>query len=143
MTKKFKLENLARELYVEKNMLQEAIAKQIGVSERTIRRWKIANNWDKQRLEYVRIKKSFHEDLYDFSRKLMAKLENDMENKENIASARFFTAARMLPLIEKVKAYEDEVARENQAKNKKKSTEIPPEVIRQINEEFLGIKEED
>ena len=73
----------------------------------------------------------------------MAKLENDMENKENIAPARFFTAARMLPLIEKVKAYEDEVAREKQAKNKKKFTEIPPEVIRQINEEFLGIKEED
>ena len=143
MTKKFKLEELARELFVKENMTQEAIAKQIGVSERTIRRWKIANNWDKQRLEYVRIKKSFHEDLYDFSRKLISILQRDMENKANIPPSRYFTAARMLPLIEKVKAYEDEVAKEKQAKNKKKSTKIPPEVIRQINEEILGIKEED
>ena len=52
----------------------------------------------------------------------------EKSEKLNVQPARFFTAARMLPLIEKVKAYEDEVAREKQTTNKKKPTEIPPEV---------------
>lgn len=137
MTKKNTLSEQAQRLYVIEQMTLNEIAEHIGVNERTIRRWKSANNWDKKKDGYLNTKTMFHEELYTFARKLMSSIEYDIDNNEKVDPARFFTFTRMLPLITKVKSYEDEIAKKTKDNNKQ---EITPEFIKMINEEFLGIK---
>lgn len=55
MTKKNTLSEQAQRLYVIEQMTLNEIAEHIGVNERTIRRWKSANNWDKKKDGYSNI----------------------------------------------------------------------------------------
>ena len=139
MTKKHKLYEYAQELYFESGMTQEAIAKQLGISEKTFRRWKIEYNWADAKKEFLKVKTSFHEDLYKFARKIMETIEDDMDNHNSITPSRFYTVTRMLPLINMVKAYEDQVAKEKSEKQKDRLTE---DEIKDIRKNILGIQNE-
>ena len=83
----------------------------------------------------------FHEEMFNFARKLMASIELDMDNNEKIDPGRMFAFTRMLPLITKIKEYEDEVVKKGG--DKSQDFEITPDFIKQINEEFLGIKSDE
>lgn len=130
------LENAER-LYVVEQMLIEDVAQRVGVSERTIRRWKDEFKWDYKREQYLNSKQMFHEELFNFARKLMASIELDMDNNEKIDPGRMFAFTKLLPMITKVKSYEDDVSHKDA---KTQNTEITPEFIKEINETFLGIK---
>ena len=130
------LENAER-LYVVEQMLIEDVAQRVGVSERTIRRWKDEFKWDYKRKQYLNSKQMFHEELFNFARKLMASIELDMDNNEKIDPGRMFAFTKLLPMITKVKSYEDDVSHKDA---KTQNTEITPEFIKEINETFLGIK---
>ena len=77
------LENAER-LYVVEQMLIEDVAQRVGVNERTIRRWKDEFKWDYKREQYLNSKQMFHEELYNFARKLMTSIELDLDNNEKI-----------------------------------------------------------
>ncbi len=130
------LENAER-LYVVEQMLIEDVAQRVGVSERTIRRWKDEFKWDYKREQYLNSKQMFHEELFNFARKLMASIELDMDNNEKIDPGRMFAFTKLLPMITKVKSYEDDVSHKDA---KTQNTEITPEFIKEINATFLGIK---
>ena len=57
MTKKYKLYEYAQELYFEGSMTQEQIANQLGISEKTFRRWKNEYKWADAKKEFA--KKTF------------------------------------------------------------------------------------
>ena len=130
------LENAER-LYVVEQMLIEDVAQRVGVNERTIRRWKDEFKWDYKRKQYLNSKQMFHEELFNFARKLMASIELDMDNNEKIDPGRMFAFTKLLPMINKVKSYEDNVSQKEESTQNK---EITPEFIKEINETFLGIK---
>ena len=81
----------------------------------------------------------FHEELYNFARKLMSSIEYDIANNNKVDPGRMFTFSKILPLITKIKEYEDGVAK----KDSDKPREITPDFIKEINEQFLGIKSND
>lgn len=130
------LENAER-LYVVEQMLIEDVAQRVGVNERTIRRWKDEFKWDYKREQYLNSKQMFHEELYNFARKLMTSIELDLDNNEKIDPGRMFAFTKLLPMINKVKSYEDNVSQKEESTQNK---EITPEFIKEINETFLGIK---
>ena len=130
------LENAER-LYVVEQMLIEDVAQRVGVNEITIRRWKDEFKWDYKRKQYLNSKQMFHEELFNFARKLMASIELDMDNNEKIDPGRMFAFTKLLPMINKVKSYEDNVSQKEESTQNK---EITPEFIKEINETFLGIK---
>ena len=76
--KKQTLAQDAFKLYAEKFMSLNEIAKKLKVNEKTLRRWKKADNWETKRAEYLRTKTTLHSDLYDFTRSLINSIENDM-----------------------------------------------------------------
>ena len=80
----------------------------------------------------------YQADIEWFARKLMSSIEYDMDNNEKVDPSRMFTFTRMLPMIIKIKEYEDVVAQNSNGESK--PVEITPEFINKINEEFLGIK---
>lgn len=140
MTKKNSLATCAERMFVIEQMTINEIASQLQVHEKTIRNWKEEYNWASKRQQYVNTTTMFHEELFNFARKLMTSIEYDIDNNEKVDSGRMFAFTKMLPLITKIKAYEDEVAKKD---TDNKSTELSPDFIRQINEEFLGIKSYD
>ena len=87
--KKHILAEDAFKLYVEKFMSLKDIAKQLHLNEKTLRRWKKADDWENKRLKYLREKTTLHADLYNFARSLINSIEKDMNNKEKIEPARF------------------------------------------------------
>lgn len=140
MVKKTTLAPYAKELYVEKFMSIDAIAKQVGVNERTIRRWKEAEKWDCERAEHLKLKTTFHEDLYKFSHTLFNSIKQDMENGNKVEPARLYMSAKLTKMIGLIKKYEDDVAKSKKETSKETPKGLTSEIIQEIEENILGIK---
>jgi hypothetical protein len=141
LSKKKSFAEIAERMFIVEQMTTSEIASQFNVSERTVRSWSSQYEWEKKRKQYFESKSMFHEEMFNFARKLMASIELDMDNNEKIDPGRMFAFTRMLPLITKIKEYEDEVVKKGG--DKSQDFEITPDFIKQINEEFLGIKSDE
>jgi len=127
----------AERLYVYDLLTIEETAKKIKVSPRTISYWKERGDWDVKKQSFLKSKQAFHKDLYELARKLMDGILIDIENNEEISSSRSSLFCKMLPLIVKIKEYEDVV---NKYEEKPEKKGLSPEILRKIEEEILGIK---
>jgi len=127
----------AERLYVIEQMTIEEIAEKLKVNEKTIRNWKNEGNWDLEKIQYVKSKQMFHEDLYNFARKLMATIEDSFEKGERVDPGRMYAFMRMLPMITKIKEYEDIVEKSKPKKAANKG--LSKDIIKQIEAEILGI----
>jgi len=127
----------AERLYILEQMSINAVAESVGVNERTIRRWKSKHNWDTKRSQYLNTKTMFHEELYNLARKLMTSIEFDLDNGKKIDQGRLFTFTRMLPLITKIKEYEDIVS---EKEIKTEAQGLTPDFVELIETEILGMK---
>ena len=139
--KKHALAQDAFKLYAEKFMTLEEIAKRLNVNERTLRRWKKAENWELKKTEYLREKTTLHSELYNFARNMINFIQKDFENDVKIDPGRFYSVTKILKLINIVKSYEDEVLNKNN-KTDEKPKGLTPETIREIEEKILGIYRE-
>lgn len=137
--KKQILAETAANLYIEKFMTLETIAKQLNVSERTLRRWKAEGNWDEKRFNYIQSKTTFHENLYSFGKSLLDSVMTDMKNGEKLDSSRLYTVTKIMNMLKNVKTYEDKVTAESCETEKPKSTGLSPDIVREIEEKILGI----
>lgn len=141
--KKHVLAETAAKLYNEKFMTLESIAKQLNVNERTLRRWKSVDNWENKRLEYIKSKTTFHEDLYNFGRTLLETIKADISNGKRVEPSRLHTVTKIMTLLKNVKTYEDNVLNDKYSPEKANHREISPETIREIEEKILGITYEE
>ena len=140
MSKKDTLAAIAERMYVIDQMTLNEIASQLKIHEKSVRNWKEEFEWAKKRAQYIKTNTMFHEELFGFARKLMSSIQYDMEQGERVDPGRMFTFAKVLPLITKIKEYEDNVAKKGL--ENKENLEITPDFIKLINEEFLGIKQD-
>ena len=127
----------AERFYVIERMTEKEVAQQVGVHERTIRRWKKEHNWDVKKDQYFQTASLFHKEMYNFARKLMISIEYDLDNGNEINSSRMYTFAKILPLITKIKDYEDNIKNDSNAKI---PAGITPDVVELIETEILGMK---
>ena len=139
MTKKKSLAAAAERFYVIEQMTMVEMAQLLNVHEKTIQNWKDEFNWDEKRNQFIQTKKSFHEEMYNFARKLMNTIEYDIDSGNKVEQGRLYTFAKMLPFITKIKEYEDSKDKHNDEQTK----DITPDFIKMINEEFLGIKSDE
>ena len=138
MTKRDVVLEYAQKLYVIDHNTIGEIARKVEVNEKTVRRWKQTYKWDEKKAEYIRAHRMFHEELFNFARKLMITIECDMDNQEKIDPGRMYAFTKMLPLINKIKEYEDSVLQKETAKQESKG--LTPELVKLIEEEILGVK---
>ena len=141
--KKQILADSAANLYIEKFMTLENIAKQLNVSERTLSRWKAEGNWDEKRFKHIQAKTTSHEDLCDFGKTLLESIKADMKNGEKVEPSRMYTLTKIMNMLKNIKTYEDKVSAENCETAKSKSGELSADIIREIEEKILGITYED
>lgn len=126
----------AERLYVIEQMSLEEIAKRLKLNRKTVMQWKDLGDWGNKRKTYLRSKQCFHEEMYEFARKLMKDISSDIDAGEKVDVGRMYAFCRILPMFTKVKDYEDIVAKKNKAEAPKGLT---PEMIAQIQEDILGI----
>ena len=127
----------AERFYVIERMTEKEVAQQVGVHERTIRRWKKEHNWDVKKDQYFQTASLFHKEMYNFARKLMISIEYALDNGNEINSSRMYTFAKILPLITKIKDYEDNIKNDSNAKIPEG---ITPDFVELIETEILGMK---
>lgn len=135
MAKKQLYFNEAERLYVVEQCTIAEIASRLRLGEKTVRIWKDDGDWENKRLQYLKSKSAFHEELYEFARKLMCSIKEDMEGGERIDPGRMYAFTRLLPMIIKVKDYE-EVLKSQEHKEQKGITE---DVLKIIEKEVLGM----
>ena len=130
----------AERLFVYEYLPADAIAKQLNLNRKTINNWRAGYEWDKKRASFLKSKTSFHEELFEFARKIMREISADIDAGEKIAPARLNALCRFVPLFGTSKKYEDTIAQKEKTEIKRGLT---PELIAQIEEEVLGITPND
>ena len=127
----------AERLYVLDYCSLEEIANRLKLNRKTVMAWKEQGDWNNKRKKFLL---SFHEELYEFARKLMKDITADIDAGEKVDPGRMYAFCKIIPMFTKVKDYEDIVAKKEQKETRKGLT---PELIAQIEEEVLGITPND
>ena len=127
----------AESLYINEYMSLKDIASKLKLNEKTVRAWRKLGNWEAKRNQYLKSKSSFHEELYAFSRKLMSSIIDDLDKNEKVDSGRLYTFARLLPLITKMKEYEDIIVKSD---DKDTNKGLTSDIVKMIEKEVLGIQ---
>jgi len=99
LSKKHLYYEQAEEFYVVEQMTIKEIELKLKLSHSTISAWKKDGKWDVKRIKFVASKKSFHEGLEEFGKKLLYSLNEDFNNGKKPDTGRMYAFTRMLPLI--------------------------------------------
>lgn len=130
----------AERLFIHEYMPATVISQKLNLNRKTINKWRAEHDWDKKRASFLKSKMNFHEELYEFARKLMDGISADMEAGEKIDPGRMYAFCKVIPMFTKVKSYEDLVSK----KDKKVAPRgLTPDIVAQIEEEVLGITPND
>jgi len=128
----------AENLFVYKLKTVETIANELNLSRKTVMVWKEKGDWEHKRKLYLKSKLAFHEEIFEFARKIMKDISEDMENGNKIDASRMYAFCKIVPMFMKVKDYEDVMAAIKGKKEKPKG--LTADIIAQIEEEVLGIQ---
>jgi hypothetical protein len=142
--KKQILADSAKNFYIKKFMTLKNISKELNVSVRTLRRWKLDGNWDIKRSEYIKSNTTVQEDLYNFGRSILKSIMTDMENDQKVEPARMYTVIKIMNMLKNVKTYDGRIIDRNfSIPELTKPKALSPEIIKEIEEKILGITHED
>lgn len=127
----------AEKMYIYDKIKLEEIGSKLNISRRTLFYWKKKYEWDRKRFEAEHNQENFSIELFDFARKLMQKISNDVDNKNPTPQSEIYSLIKILKNIPQVKQYETS----NQKSKQPKSTgQLTPEVIKQIERDVFGIE---
>lgn len=138
---------IAERMFIVEQQTIDSIAGNLQVAEKTVRLWKAEGNWDIKRSQYLKTKTDFHEDLYNFARKLMKVIALDMDRmlenptiddseRDKRLESRINSMSRLLDKLPKTKDYESKIKAEAEAENE---SEVSGDIISQKVHEILGI----
>ncbi len=140
MNSKKYLFNEAERIFIYEYSTVDEVADKLNLNRKTIMAWKDEGDWDKKRKDYLKSKQSFHEELYEFARKLMKDIASDMDLGEKVDPGRMYAFCKIIPMFAKVKDYEDIVTKKDK---KEQPRGLTPELVSRIEEEVLGIPPND
>jgi DNA-binding transcriptional regulator YiaG len=132
MAKKHLYYNEAERLYVAENMTIAEIANRLNLGEKTVRLWKEEGDWERKKLQFIKEKQSFAEELFVFARKLAKTIMEDWEKGEKVDPGRLYALTRLIPLVIKTKDFESAL------ESAKKDEINIEEVIKQALSSALG-----
>ena len=127
----------AEKLYCVENLSPEMIAEKLNISRRTVFNWKKKYKWDNYIVRIKDFSNQFAGDVYNVGTKLLAKLNDDIDNNRILNKHEICALENIIKIINKEE--------KGQTKNlvnifsKKKLAEfLTPDVIEEINREILG-----
>ena len=126
----------AEKMYVYDKIPLEEIGAKLNISRRTLFYWKKKYEWDRKRFETERNQEIFSNELFEFARKLMQKISDDIDNNHQTPQSELCSLMNILKNIPQVKQYENSNPKSKQPKS---TGQLTPEVIEQIERDVLGI----
>lgn len=100
---KLKLAKKAYELYSIENLSAEEIAKQLGISRRTVFNWMKKYNWLKKRINIEKIKNNFGKDTEELTLKMMKKVMSDMDAGRKVSQEELYSIVNILDCLPHLK----------------------------------------
>ena len=128
----------AEKKYIYEKQPLDVIGAKLNISRRTLFYWKKKYEWDRKRFEVERNQESFSEELFDFARKLMQKISDDIDNDRQTPQSEIYSLMNILKNLPQVKQYE---ISKQKSKQPKTTGQLTPEFIKQIEREVLGLEE--
>ena len=86
--KRDKYYDVAETMYVEQVITEVGIAKRLGISDRTVRRWKAEGDWGEKRKKFINKQTLTNYDMYQLVRKMLDDFNEDLANIQQIDSSR-------------------------------------------------------
>ena len=133
MTKLDKLKQ-AEHLYVCEKQPLDVIGAKLDLSRRTLFYWKKEYDWDKKKFEQGREQEYFNRELLNFAQKIMDKISNDIDNKQQTPQAEMYSLMNILKNLPQIKQQITE------PKQNQKPKTLSPEHFREIEKELFGIE---
>ena len=133
MTKLDKLKQ-AEHLYVCEKQPLDVIGAKLDLSRRTLFYWKKEYDWDKKKFEQGREQEYFNRELLNFAQKIMDKISNDIDNKQQTPQAEMYSLMNILKNLPQIKQQITE------PKQNQKPKTLSPKHFREIEKELFGIE---
>ncbi len=127
----------AEKLYCVENLSPEIIAKKLNISRRTVFNWKKKYKWDNHIVRMKIFSNQFASDIYNVGTKLLAKLNNDIENHRNFNKHEICALENVIKIINKEEKRQTKNS-DNIFPKKKPAKFLTPDVIEEINSKILG-----
>lgn len=124
----------AEKLYCVENLSPEMIAEKLNISRRTIFNWKKKHNWDNHIVRIKDFSKQFAGDIYNVGTKLLAKLNNDIENHRNFNKHEICTLENIIKIMYK-KGKRQTLDFDNYSHKNNSAKILSPDVVEEINRE--------
>lgn len=86
--KRDKYYDIAETMYVEQFITEVGIAKRLGISDRTVRRWKAEGDLGEKRQEFINKQTLTNYDMYQLVRQMLDDFNEDLANNQQIDSSR-------------------------------------------------------
>ena len=102
---KFNKLKQAQKLYVQENKTLGEIGMELDLSRRTLFYWKKKYDWDKRKFEYEHEKDAFSQELLELARKMMRKLNNDLDKNSHTNQSEIYSFMNILKNIPLLKEY--------------------------------------
>lgn len=123
-----------QKLYVQENKTLGEIWMELDLSRRTLFYWKKKYDWDKRKFEYEHEKDAFSQELLEFARKMMRKLNNDLDKNSHTNQSEIYSFMNILKNIPLLNEYEASIT----PSKPKQQNFLTPEQVREIEREVLG-----
>lgn len=124
----------AQKLYVQENKTLGEIGMELDLSRRTLFYWKKKYDWDKRKFEYEHEKDVFSQELLELARKMMRKLNNDLDKNSHTNQSESYSFMNILKNIPLLNEYEASIT----PSKPKQQNFLTPEQVREIEREVLG-----
>lgn len=126
----------AQKLYVQENKTLGEIGIELDLSRRTLFYWKKQYDWDKRKFEYEHEKDEFSQELLELARKMMRKLNNNLDKNSHTNQSEIYFFMNILKNIPLLKEYETSIS----ASKPKQQNFLTPEQVREIEREVFGME---
>ena len=127
----------AEKLYSVENLTPEMIAEKLNISRRTVFNWKKKYNWDNHIVKIKDFSKQFAGDIYNVGAKLLAKLNDDIDNNRILNKHEICALENIIKIINKEEKGQTKNL-DNFSFEKKSAKLLSPDVIEEINSEILN-----
>lgn len=132
---KLHLLHKAEKLYCVENITPEMIAEKLNISRRSVFNWKKKHNWDNHIVKIKDFSKQFAGDIYNIGAKLLAKLNDDIDNNQQTPQSELYLLMNILKNLPQLKS------NINSPKIKQeKHNQIPVDIVKIVERYILGME---
>lgn len=125
----------AEKLYCVENLTPEMIAEKLNISRRTVFNWKKKYKWDNHIVKIKDFSKQFAGDIYNIGAKLLAKLNDDIDNNQQTPQSELYSLMNILKNLPQLKS------NINSPKIKQeKHNQIPIDIAKIVERDILGME---